>query len=175
MLLFCSCRTYAAFAAIPRVVFMKASLTIHATGFCAVGDRDGTVHASHCAPSIHDSSKNVYFYVCSLLHQTPTCAHNPNSSQSPLVAKMQYGMKITFIFILILFIDSVNRVYRVQVELAETNKNAGGYVSHAINSRTLINSPVEQWSWAMSVWRCKHESSTLNATCTSVVSLSSSP
>lgn len=26
--------------------------------------------------------------------------------------------KITFIFILILFIDSVNRVYRVQVELA---------------------------------------------------------
>jgi hypothetical protein len=45
------------------------------------------------------------------------------------VAKLQYGMKITFIFILILFIDSVNRVYRVQVELAETNKNQGGFVS----------------------------------------------
>jgi B-cell receptor-associated protein 31 len=27
-------------------------------------------------------------------------------------------MQITFIFILILFIDSVNRVYRVQIELA---------------------------------------------------------
>jgi len=39
-------------------------------------------------------------------------------SESPLIAKLQYGMKITFIFILILFIDSVNRVYRVQVELA---------------------------------------------------------
>jgi B-cell receptor-associated protein 31 len=37
-------------------------------------------------------------------------------------------MKITFIFILILFIDSVNRVYRVQVELAESNKQQGGYV-----------------------------------------------
>ena len=38
--------------------------------------------------------------------------------------------QITFIFILILFIDSVNRVYRVQVELA-TNKNSGqGYVSY---------------------------------------------
>jgi len=50
-------------------------------------------------------------------------------SESPLVAKLQYGMKITFIFILILFIDSVNRVYRVQVELAENNKNqAGGAV-----------------------------------------------
>ncbi|KAG9238081.1 BAP31 domain-containing protein [Amylocarpus encephaloides] len=49
-------------------------------------------------------------------------------SESPLIAKLQYGMKITFIFILILFIDSVNRVYRVQVELAETNKNQGGTV-----------------------------------------------
>jgi len=34
-------------------------------------------------------------------------------------------MKITFIFILILFIDSVNRVYRVQIELAESNKQQG--------------------------------------------------
>lgn len=48
-------------------------------------------------------------------------------SESPIIAKLQYGMKITFIFILILFIDSVNRVYRVQVELAES-KDSGGYV-----------------------------------------------
>jgi len=39
-------------------------------------------------------------------------------SENPIIAKLQYGLKITFIFILILFIDSVNRVYRVQVELA---------------------------------------------------------
>lgn len=39
-------------------------------------------------------------------------------SESRIIAKLQYGMKITFIFILILFIDSVNRVYRVQIELA---------------------------------------------------------
>jgi len=44
-------------------------------------------------------------------------------SESPLVAKVQYGLKITFIFILILFIDSVNRVYRVQVELAAASSN----------------------------------------------------
>lgn len=39
-------------------------------------------------------------------------------------------MKITFIFILILFIDSVNRVYRVQLELAAATEQAkkGGYV-----------------------------------------------
>jgi len=46
-------------------------------------------------------------------------------SESPLIAKLQYGMKITFIFILILFIDSVNRVYRVQVELAESKEQGG--------------------------------------------------
>ncbi|KAH8793241.1 BAP31 domain-containing protein [Hyaloscypha finlandica] len=46
-------------------------------------------------------------------------------SESPLVAKLQYGMKITFIFILILFVDSLNRVYRVQIELAESNKQQG--------------------------------------------------
>lgn len=50
-------------------------------------------------------------------------------SENPLVAKLQYGMKITFIFILILFIDSVNRVYRVQVELAAlTNGGNNAYV-----------------------------------------------
>lgn len=47
-------------------------------------------------------------------------------SESPIIAKLQYGMKITFIFILILFIDSVNRVYRVQVELAAFAKSERG-------------------------------------------------
>lgn len=41
-------------------------------------------------------------------------------------------MKITFIFILILFIDSVNRVYRVQLELiaASEQTKQGGYVTN---------------------------------------------
>jgi len=49
-------------------------------------------------------------------------------SENPLVAKAQHALKITFIFILILFIDSVNRVYRVQQELAAATENnsAGG-------------------------------------------------
>ncbi|KAF2177724.1 endoplasmic reticulum protein-like protein [Zopfia rhizophila CBS 207.26] len=46
-------------------------------------------------------------------------------SESPIVAKLQYGMKITFIFILILFIDSVNRVYRVGIELSAFSKSDG--------------------------------------------------
>ncbi|KAI9702726.1 MAG: hypothetical protein M1820_006110 [Bogoriella megaspora] len=44
-------------------------------------------------------------------------------SENPFVAKIQYGMKITFIFILILFLDSVNRVYRVQLELASARRS----------------------------------------------------
>jgi len=47
-------------------------------------------------------------------------------SESPIIAKLQYGMKITFIFILILFVDSVNRVYRVQVELSGMGNQQGG-------------------------------------------------
>merc|ERR1712124_100720 len=35
-------------------------------------------------------------------------------------------MKITFIFILILFLDSVNRVYRVQVEMASLMNDGTG-------------------------------------------------
>jgi B-cell receptor-associated protein 31 len=46
-------------------------------------------------------------------------------SENPLVAKVQYWLKITFVFILILFIDSVNRVYRVQLELAAHSETAG--------------------------------------------------
>jgi len=49
-------------------------------------------------------------------------------SESPLVAKLQYGIKITFIFILILFIDSCNRVYRVQLESAHATKDGSAEV-----------------------------------------------
>ncbi|KAH6634253.1 B-cell receptor-associated protein 31-like-domain-containing protein [Chaetomium sp. MPI-SDFR-AT-0129] len=52
-------------------------------------------------------------------------------SENPIVAKVQYWLKITFVFILILFIDSVNRVYRVQLELAAATENSG-------NSATAI-------------------------------------
>lgn len=48
-------------------------------------------------------------------------------------------MKITFIFILILFVDSVNRVYRVQLELAEANKAQGGYVALSRVFITIAN------------------------------------
>ena len=59
-----------------------------------------------------------------------TVPWNSFISENPIVAKIQYWMKITFVFILILFIDSINRVYRVQADLiaAKNNENSG-YVS----------------------------------------------
>ncbi|PGH35327.1 hypothetical protein GX50_01791 [[Emmonsia] crescens] len=58
-------------------------------------------------------------------------------SESPVIAKLQYGMKITFIFILILFIDSVNRVYRVQLELSSSSKEMGGSGTAAVGSERM--------------------------------------
>jgi len=46
-------------------------------------------------------------------------------AENPLVSKIQYGLKITFIFVLILFIDAVNRVYRVQIEMGALSSESG--------------------------------------------------
>lgn len=45
-------------------------------------------------------------------------------SNSPIVAKIAYGLKISFIFIMILFVDALQRMWRT-VEEAEAAKNAG--------------------------------------------------
>ncbi|KAL1999913.1 hypothetical protein VTN02DRAFT_3808 [Thermoascus thermophilus] len=58
-------------------------------------------------------------------------------SESPAIAKLQYGLKITFIFILILFIDSVNRVYRVQLELAAYSKEGTTMGAAALGSERM--------------------------------------
>jgi len=66
-------------------------------------------------------------------------------SENPIIAKLQYGLKITFIFILILFIDSLNRVYRVYLEKAEANKGGtaaevvGGPIRAEVNARKFYS------------------------------------
>jgi len=51
-------------------------------------------------------------------------------SENPLVSKLQYWLKIVFVFVLILFVDSINRVYRVQVELSSAAAgNAGAAIT----------------------------------------------
>jgi len=53
-------------------------------------------------------------------------------SENPFIAKVQYWLKITFVFILILFIDSVNRVYRVRLELMNANREGRGASAETI-------------------------------------------
>ncbi|OAA46865.1 receptor-associated protein [Metarhizium rileyi] len=45
-------------------------------------------------------------------------------SGNPIISKIIYWLRITFVFILILFLDSVNRVYRVQLEVAAAGDQA---------------------------------------------------
>lgn len=45
-------------------------------------------------------------------------------SGNPLIGRMAIGLKFTFVFILVLFIDSVNRVWRVQEEIERSKSNA---------------------------------------------------
>jgi hypothetical protein len=108
-------------------------------GLPAPRSRDGALHAAHRPSSIHPPEEDVH-----VRSQTTSTSLSTNPlliaqkcsfiSENPVVAKLQYGLKITFIFILILFIDSVNRVYRVQVELAAAtdSQGQGGYVSTTI-------------------------------------------
>jgi len=67
-------------------------------------------------------------------------------SENPIIAKIQYGLKITFIFILILFVDSVNRVYRVHMELAAAKsergmgtESLGGHPRAEVNARKFYS------------------------------------
>ncbi|RDX47628.1 B-cell receptor-associated 31-like protein [Polyporus arcularius HHB13444] len=48
-------------------------------------------------------------------------------SESPIVAKLAYGVKIAFIFVTILFVDAVQRMWRVTAE-ADMAKSAGSGV-----------------------------------------------
>ncbi|ETW79792.1 hypothetical protein HETIRDRAFT_477404 [Heterobasidion irregulare TC 32-1] len=55
-------------------------------------------------------------------------------SESPIVAKIAYALKISFIFITILFVDAVQRMFRVtaEVELAK----AGGQGAQDVRTET---------------------------------------
>ncbi|KAG2150997.1 endoplasmic reticulum protein [Suillus bovinus] len=55
-------------------------------------------------------------------------------SESPIVAKVAYGLKISFIFVGILFLDALQRMFRVtaETEMAKT----GGQSMHDVRTET---------------------------------------
>jgi len=55
-------------------------------------------------------------------------------SKSPLIAQLQYGLKITFIFVFILFVDALNRMWRVQEEASHQD----GHHIHDVRTETNL-------------------------------------
>jgi len=55
-------------------------------------------------------------------------------SESPIVAKVAYGLKISFIFIGILFVDALQRMFRITAEV-ETAKSSGQGI-HDVRAET---------------------------------------
>ncbi|KAL2271064.1 hypothetical protein VTJ83DRAFT_435 [Remersonia thermophila] len=74
-------------------------------------------------------------------------------SENPLVAKVQYWLKITFVFILILFVDSVNRVYRVQLELAAASE-ATGTTANAIHGHERLEVQARKFYSQRNMYLC---------------------
>jgi len=56
-------------------------------------------------------------------------------SDSPVVGKLAYGLKIMFIFVAVLFVDALQRMFRVTAEadMAKSNGNTGQNVSAESN------------------------------------------
>jgi hypothetical protein len=89
------------------LVLYKQNKTSNTLGLCTSRVWNGIILPPHFPSPVHLASPNVPF-------------HFYFSDRTVLtefiwlkVAKIQYGLKITFIFILLLFIDSCNRVWRV--------------------------------------------------------------
>lgn len=115
------------------VINVRAN-SIQPVGVHAPYGGDGIVHVPHRSDAILPQEKDIHVCTPPSRDNSPEAGLTVDTlfsfiSENPIVAKLQYGLKITFIFILILFIDSVNRVYRVQVELAAVAESgANGYV-----------------------------------------------
>ena len=110
-----------------RLPGMQA-LTMLLEGVPPFGDRDGGLCWAHHPSSLPIEAEALYLHL-----RESTCSQGSicYEGEEPAYAGHEphtdgMSLQITFIFILILFLDSVNRVYRVQVELAAYSKDGGG-------------------------------------------------
>ncbi|KAF8816990.1 B-cell receptor-associated 31-like protein [Phlegmacium glaucopus] len=58
-------------------------------------------------------------------------------SQSPIIAKIAYGLKISFIFVAILFADAVQRMFRITAEVDMAKSGRGGIISDVRSDTNL--------------------------------------
>jgi len=58
-------------------------------------------------------------------------------SHSPIIAKVAYGLKISFIFVAILFADALQRMFRITAESDLAKSNRGGVITDARSDTNL--------------------------------------
>lgn len=78
-------------------------------------------------------------------------------STSPVLAQVFLGLKFTFFFILILFLDSVNRVYRVQQEMSlahDANGGAGGGMGRGVMASDRSETQVRRFYSQRNMYLC---------------------
>lgn len=90
------------------------------------GVRDGPLYDPHRPDALQDEAWPLYLHIGKSVGGANAVWVKGRRQREPHASHhAANAFKITFIFILILFIDSVNRVYRVQVELAQAGKTNG--------------------------------------------------
>ena len=96
---------------------------------CPSGRRDGRIHGPDRTASLHMAPQTLRLHIGKSDNREDAVWNEGEifeACRRNIIADSDFFSQITFIFILILFIDSVNRVYRVQVELSASKETQGG-------------------------------------------------
>jgi hypothetical protein len=94
-------------------------------GLPPFGDGDAHLPRPYRPAAVHLAPQALYLHLREPDRREVTIWHEGMVLVSAGFGINLTGIQITFIFILILFVDSVNRVYRVQVELSGMGNNNG--------------------------------------------------
>ena len=87
--------------------------------------RDGCLHVAHHPIALQGQAWSLHLHIREPADSQVTIWVKGGSNSWKRRGIRADHQQITFIFILILFIDSVNRVYRVQVELSQAKYQGG--------------------------------------------------
>ena len=114
----------------PQARHVAHILTVaHLTGILPSSGRGGHLLRSHRPAALHMAPQTLHLHLGKPSRREAPIWHEGKETCRLTTSPVLTSGQITFIFITILFIDSVNRVYRVQLELAAFAKSEGrGYV-----------------------------------------------
>ena len=87
--------------------------------------RDVGLRDPHRSLTIQHEAQALHLHLRESYNSQVTVWFEGTKHRNPDIGESLMLSQITFIFILILFIDSVNRVYRVQLELSQAKHQQG--------------------------------------------------